>query len=253
MIQYNYLTKKIILLLFLFFAPSLSAQDELLKGFLKSVDVVNQEVLKITELSDEDENAIGKDLDKKISKEFKPGKEIKFNVKKIFDKIKKNVTRKKINYRYSIVNDTTVNAFTIAGGKIYILTGILNFLDTEDELAFVIAHELAHNELKQCIKKVQYSALASKVNPHLGEIVQVAYSVYSVPFTKYEEYDADELGVKLMLKAGYKVEGAVSFFDKLKKLEDKYKIDKRDALNDFISSHPVASDRKEKIKNKFIK
>ena len=47
--------------------------------------------------------------------------------------------------------------------------------------------------------------------------------------------------------AGYDKSGAVSFFDKLEELEKEYGIDQRDAVNDFISSHPTAKERRERI------
>jgi len=53
--------------------------------------------------------------------------------------------------------------------------------------------------------------------------------------------------VMLMQRAGYNKLGAVSFFDKLEKLEKEYGIDQRDAVNDFISSHPTAKERREKV------
>ena len=115
-------------------------------------------------------------------------------------------------------------------------------------MAFVLAHEIAHNELRHCIKRVQYAAIAESIDPNLGEIVEVAYEIYQMPFTKYDEFEADELGVRLMKQAGYDKEGAISFFIKLENLEKEYGIDNRDAVNDFISSHPTAKDRRERIK-----
>ena len=55
------------------------------------------------------------------------------------------------------------------------------------------------------------------------------------------------MGVELLKKAGYDAKGALSFFEKLKKLEEKYGNENRDPLNDFISSHPTALDRKKRI------
>jgi len=91
--------------------------------------------------------------------------------------------------------------------------------------------------------------LASSVDPSSGEIVQVAYGMYSMPFSKYDEFEADENGVMLMLKAGYKKSGVVSFFEKLEMLEKEYGPDKRYGLNDFISSHPTARERRDRVIN----
>jgi predicted Zn-dependent protease len=111
-----------------------------------------------------------------------------------------------------------------------------------------MAHEIAHKELRHCIKRVQYAAIASSIDPNLGELIQVAYGMYSMPFTKYDEFDADKLGVALMKDAGYDKQGAISFFTKLLELEKEYDVDQRDAVNDFISSHPTAQERRERVK-----
>ena len=234
---------------------SLNAQDnndnDLIKNLLQTADIVNETILELTALSDDDENAIGKELDKQITQEVKITKERKFNIKRIFNKLMKYVERTNLNYNYKVVKTDEVNAYAIAGGYMYINTGILDFLDTEDEIAFVIAHEISHNELRHCIKRVQYAALASSVDPNFGEIVQIAYNIYSMPFSKYDEFEADENGVKILLKAGYDKAGAVSFFEKLEELEKEYGVDDRDAVNDFISSHPTAKERRDRVINMY--
>lgn len=238
-----------ILFLILLFTPrKLNAQNDLIKELMQTANEVNNTILDLTALSDEQENLIGEELDNQISKEVKITKERKFNLNRIFNNLLKYVSRTEINYSYKVVETDEVNAFAIAGGKMYINTGILDFLATEDEIAFVMAHEISHNELRHCIRRVQYAAIASSIDPNLGEMVQVAYSIYAMPFTKYDEFDADELGVQLMLKAGYNKNGAVSFFEKLEKLEEEYSIDNRDAVNDFISSHPTAKERRDRVK-----
>jgi len=238
----------IFILLLIISTPNIKAQDDdLIKDLLKTADILNETLLDMTALTDDEENAIGKEMDKQISQDLRFTKERKFDLKKIFKKLVKYANRKDINYNYKIVKTDEVNAYAIAGGYMYVNTGILDFLDNENEMAFVLAHEISHNEKKHCIKRVQYAALASSVDPSFGEIVQLAYNMYTTPFSKYDEFEADENGVMLMEKAGYDKSGAVSFFDKLEKLEKEYGIDQRDAVNDFISSHPTAKERREKV------
>lgn len=244
----NWRSLLLVPLLALIFSAPIKAQDEILNELLNTANLLNETLLELTALSDEDENLIGDELDKQISKDLRFSKEKKFNVKNIFDKLMKNVQRTSINYSYKVVRTDEVNAYAIAGGRMYINTGIIEFLDNENEIAFVLAHEISHNELRHCIKRVQYAAIASSIDPNLGEIVQVAYGMYSMPFTKYDEFEADELGVKLMKKAGYNKSGAVSFFEKLEKLEKEYGMDQRDPVNDFISSHPTAKERRNRVK-----
>ena len=241
----------LLLLTLILFQSQVTAQEEgdLVNELLKTANILNETLLEVTAISDEEENAIGKELDKQISRDLRFTRERKFNIKKIFNNLVKYVERTKINYNYKIVRTDEVNAYAIAGGYMYINTGILDFLDDENEIAFVIAHEISHNERRHTIKRVQYAVLASSVDPSFGEIVQAAYGIYSMPFSKYDEFEADENGVKIMLKAGYKKSGAVSFFEKLEELEKEYGADQRDALNDFISSHPTARERRDRVIN----
>jgi predicted Zn-dependent protease len=231
--------------MFLLYQPTFC--QDLIKNIFKTVDKINQELLNITAPTDEEENKIGEGLDKEIMKDKKSVKDYKFNIKQVFDKVKKHTERKKINYRYSIIKDEEFNAYAIAGGKVYLLTGLIDELDKEEELAFVIAHEIAHNELKHCIKKVQYAAISSEINPILGNLVQLAYSIYHLPFSKDEELEADKLAVELMKKAGYDKNGAISFFRKLQQKEKQYKKENKSDENDFISTHPQTEERIKKI------
>ena len=235
-------------MLFCLVSTTIKSQDDFLKGLLNTADVLNETLLEVTALSDEEENSIGIELEKQILQDLRVVSERKFNLKKIFKDIMRYVERTNINYGYKVVETDEVNAYAIAGGRMFFNTGIIDFLETEDEIAFVMAHEIAHNELRHCIKRVQYAAIASSIDPNFGEIVQLAYGIYSMPFTKYDEYEADELGVRLMQNAGYDKQGAVDFFIKLEMLEKEYGIDQRDAVNDFISSHPTARDRRERVK-----
>ena len=229
------------------FSQYIFAQEGLFKDLIKTADKLNQVLLDLTEVSDEEENQVGEELDKEIMKKSKATSTEKWDIKKVWNDVLKQVSRKKIKYSYKVIKEKDVNAYAIAGGKIYINTELLDFIKSKDELAFVIAHELAHIELKHCIRRIQHGVNASKIDPTLGVVVQVAYNTYRLPFNKYEEYEADSLGVVMMMKAGYSKQGAIDFFTKLAELEKKYNADKRDPVNDFISTHPFANKRKEKI------
>lgn len=249
MIYYKNLIKIFPFVLFclIFSTNNIYSQIDIFEQALKTVDKLNNTLLEMTALTDEEENNIGKELDKLIIKETKITKSNKYDVNGIFNKIKKNVKRKSLAYEVKVLQDKDINAFAIAGGKTYVLTGLLSFIESENELAFVIAHEIAHNELKHCVKKIQYGVQAAKIEPVFGDVIQIAYNVYQTPYSKYDEFAADKMGVELLKKAGYDAKGALSFFEKLKKLEEKYGNENRDPLNDFISSHPTALDRKKRI------
>jgi len=111
----------------------------------------------------------------------------------------------------------------------------------------VIAHEIAHNDLKHCVQSIQHAVRASQIDPLLGEVVGVAYSIYKHPFSQEMEYAADKRGVELMTAAGWSKQGAISFFRKLQRYEPSAEDPGIQAVNDFISTHPTAQKRIERI------
>ena len=221
--------------------------DELFNNGVNAVQAVDSALLDMTAVSDAEENQIGTELNAEILKTVKLAAYAKFKSEDVLRKMLPHCQRKTIKYDTTVVKDDVFNAYTVAGGKIFINTGLLNKLDNVNELAFVIAHELAHNELKHCIHRIQYSYRASKVQPALGTVVQLAYSTYKYPFSKEEERLADEYAVRLMQKAGYNKAGAISFFVSLEKQENKWKDSNLKAINDFISTHPTALERRQLI------
>jgi len=220
--------------------------DDLFQSGLDTVQSIDNVLLDMTSVSDSEENQIGIELKKKILIDTKAVKYARFNTALILQNITHYCDRKSLNYDATVIKSDVFNAYAVAGGKIFINTALLNGLSTVDEVAFVIAHEVAHNELKHCIKRIQHSYQASKIDPTLGAVIQVAYSTYKYPFSKIEERQADKLGVELMVKAGYKKEGAISFFKKLQEKEPKWQDANIQELNDFVSTHPSTAER---IKN----
>ncbi|GAB1350048.1 hypothetical protein MASR1M107_22630 [Ignavibacteriales bacterium] len=75
-------------------------------------------------------------------------------------------------------------------------------------------------------------------------LVDALKSVYDIPFSKYDEYEADEVGVALAKKAGYGKFGAIAFF---KRLAEHFKESNRDPVNDFVASHPLSLERAKRI------
>lgn len=214
---------------------------------IKRYSGLKEAIEDLTAISDEEENKIGNELKKILLEENTLTTTRKFDIRGIFNRIKSHALRKKIKYECFVLKDDVFNAYAIAGGKIFLNTGLINRLSSEDEIAFVIAHEIAHVELKHCIKTIQYTAKARQINPRLGEVVAIAYGLYRRAFSKQQEREADEFGVRLMMKAGYKKSGAVSFFRILEKYEPQHADPTLQTYNDFISSHPTARDRRERI------
>lgn len=211
------------------------------------VDGLDQSLLNMTALSTAEENRLGAELQTQILREVGTSGTRKFNVQSVFNKLQAKSSRPDLAWECTVTASREFNAFAVAGGKTFVNIGILNSLDSEAELAFLIGHEIAHNDLKHCVQKIQHAVRASQIDPLFGEVVNVAYSIYKHPYSQEIEYAADKRGVELMTAAGYSKQGAISFFRKLQNFEPSSEDPTIQAVNDFISTHPTAQKRIERI------
>ena len=143
-----------------------------------------------------------------------------------------------------IKDDETLNAFCTPGGYIYVYTGLIKFLDSEDELMGVLGHEIAHADLRhstrQLTKVMGLQVLLAVVsgNSDPTMIEQVALALTSLKFSRTHETEADEHSVHYLCNSGYNAAGAAGFFEKL---------EGSSTPPEFISTHPDPGNRVENI------
>ena len=163
-----------------------------------------------------------------------------------------NVTYKdEFTWKVHIIqDDNTLNAFATPGGYIYVYTGLIKFLDNEDDLAGVMGHEIAHADQRHSVKQLQkmygIQMLLSIVlgdNPSQLETIagQIAGSLAGLSFSRAHEEEADEYSVIYLSETPYQCNGAHSFFTKLLEEEMTGNTPK------FLSTHPNPADRIEDI------
>ena len=145
-----------------------------------------------------------------------------------------------------IKDDATVNAFCTPGGYIYIYTGLLKYLTSEDQLAGVMAHEMAHADRRhttdQLTKVYGIEFLISIVlgsNPN--DLASIAESLVFLEFSRENEAEADQYSVVYLCPTDYNAAGAAGFFEKL--IADGQSGD----VPVFLSDHPDPGDRLESI------
>jgi len=144
-----------------------------------------------------------------------------------------------------IEDDETLNAFAVPGGYLYFYTGLIKFLDSEDEFAGVMAHEMAHaaerHTTDALTKQYGFSILAEII---LGEnqniLTDIALGLTSLAFTRADETDADTHSVIYLAETDYDCTGAAGFFEK---------IEGEPQPPEFLSTHPSPSNRIENIDN----
>jgi predicted Zn-dependent protease len=131
-------------------------------------------------------------------------------------------------YRFRIVQDRTLNAFALPGGYIYFNTGTILAAKDIDELAGVMAHEIAHAKRSHVARMAEKSAIPSLLaallgigaavatgDPAAAIVAQGVSQSMQIAFTRENEVEADSVGTVFMVRAGYDPRGMASFFDRL--------------------------------------
>lgn len=166
---------------------------------------------------------------------------------------------KYFSWEFNLIEDKTANAFAMPGGKVAVYTGILKYTQDEKGLAVVIAHEVAHvianhggERMSQLLlaqfgHNVLSKALDEK-SQTTREFLMLAYGVTMnlgvvLPYSRLHEREADRIGLTIMARAGYDPHAAVSFWERMRDSR------KSNELPEFLSTHPVAENRINDIKN----
>ncbi|MBP9084999.1 MAG: M48 family metallopeptidase [Kofleriaceae bacterium] len=169
-------------------------------------------------------------------------------------------------WHFVILDDSIVNAFAAPGGYIFITRGALQLASNEDELAAVLAHEIAHvrrghalgSIKKSRISSVYKEALTSSVEldqQALGGLAQafdgamddMLDSLLVKGYSRDTEFEADAIGMEIMAKAGYNTDAFVAYLDRLQRQQ-------ATGSGGFSATHPKASDRVatlKKIRSKY--
>jgi predicted Zn-dependent protease len=140
-----------------------------------------------------------------------------------------------------IHDDKTLNAFCTPGGYIYVYTGLIKFLDSEDHLAGVLAHEIAHADRRHTTKQMlENQGLQLLTQAVMGKnqnaILNIAKGLVSLKFSRNDESDADKMSVNYLCPTFYQADGAAGFF---KKLQEQTK----GGTPEFLSTHPSPANR----------
>ncbi len=209
--------------------------------------------------STEKEISLGQAYAKIIAKEMKISKnpvDIE-RVNRIGQKLVNVCDRKELNYYFYVINANEKgetgdkNAFSIPGGYIYIYKGLLDDLN-DDELAFVLAHELGHIVSRHGIKNAQASTVygilaaaagAASRDPQFAQGVSFALAQIMVAYSREDEFNADELAVKYTKAAGYNPKAGIEVMEKL------YKDNKKKLYPiSYFRTHPYTAERIAHIK-----
>lgn len=162
-------------------------------------------------------------------------------------------------YRVAFLDTPQVNAVSAPGGFILISSGFLSLVESEDELAAIIAHEIGHVALKHGLSAISESNLTdalqiigkeaaassgnmavSELNSLFGDSVnEVVGTLLDKGYSRSAEYEADEYASKLLLRTGYNPNALGTILDKLEKASK--------TEGGWFETHPSPDDRKDEI------
>lgn len=156
----------------------------------------------------------------------------------------------RFDWQITIIDQDVLNAFAAPGGKLYFYTGLLKYLDNAAELAGVLGHEMAHADLRHSARQMQKdyglniaAGIIFGSDPSSVEqiLIGIGTGAAGLKFSREDEYQADEFGVRYLAGTSYDSRGGAGFFEKL--IEEGNDTQTWEVL----STHPDSQDRVDKI------
>lgn len=175
-------------------------------------------------------------------------------VNRIGQKVAANTERKDVQYRFYVIDSPIVNAFALPGGYIYVSRGLLTLANSEAELAAVIGHEIGHVTGRHAAERMSQGTLAgigativgiASGSSAVAQAAGTGANLYLSSYSRGQEHQSDELGVRYLSRSGYDPSAMSSF---LRSLDAQSKLDAKLAGRNgtgfnYFSTHPITSDR----------
>jgi predicted Zn-dependent protease len=153
------------------------------------------------------------------------------------------------DWEFALLRDESPNAFALPGGKVGVHTGLFKVVNNQNELAAVMAHEIAHVTARHSAERmtremaieVGLMGIGAATNPAAADLLAQAATLGIVlPFSRTQELEADEIGLIYMATAGYDPRAAIEVWQNF------------EALNggrppEFLSTHPSPPNRIERL------
>ena len=196
----------------------------------KSV-LANMELDKPAKRSKVDIKAFKESNDYFIDRFLNSGKVVAYSKANIYldrvaDKLLAHDPGLRAKVKFYLVNTSEVNAFTFTNGMIFVNIGLFARLENEAQLAFILAHEIAHYTEKHAFERYKFASESEVEDMGEEEFLEVVLS----KFSRTQEFEADKIGFNIFKKSGYSLPEATKVFDILKISEypvENKKIDKQ--------------------------
>ena len=237
------------------------------RAFLNFVADTSRELARVpvalAPLSDEEEVRIGDEMSGQhsLAVETSEDDENTRAAQKYIQKVGGRVAgqaHRKLPFKFHYIPDGNfINAFALPGGHVYIGGGLIALMDSEDELANTLGHEVEHIDLRHCAERIQLEGRTR--NLPLGGLVRLPIEIFEAGYSKTQELEADRQGTALAVRAGYSPMGAIRMFEAFDRLYQEHVTHAQtpqeelsgvaiQTLEGFFRSHPPPQERIEQIR-----
>jgi predicted Zn-dependent protease len=177
-------------------------------------------------------------------------------VRQVAGRLAQAAKRTDVSWQFNVTDDTEPNAFALPGGYVYVTRGLLVLLNSEDELAGILGHEMAHVLDRHAARRAGAATpfallfgvpagILGAVSPVLGGIVggtgELASGMVLASYSRDQERDADQHGIALAARAGWDPAGLASFLHTLEREEALAGQDHK--RPGFFATHPATPER----------
>jgi len=153
-----------------------------------------------------------------------------------------------IEYRFAVLETPTVNAYAAPGGYIFVTRGALALMQSEAELAGVLAHEVGHVNRKHVINQIRKSDTMREVRDQLDiqgatldRVVGTGSNALFMGLSRGDELEADSAGIEYASAAGYDPGGLAAFITRLDRHAGE------GPVTEFFATHPQPGERTERL------
>lgn len=180
-------------------------------------------------------------------------------IRRVGERIAAVIDRPDYRWEFAVIDEPTVNAFALPGGKVAFYNGILPICMDENGIATVMGHEVAHVLARHGAERLSQEQIVSVGemalltgllgrNPEAQDAMMRAYGLGAqlgilLPYSRKHELEADEIGLILMAKAGYDPRGAVAFWRRMNDAK------KGGGPPEFLSTHPSDEKRIQRLES----
>ena len=234
--------------------------DSVLEMWGDLVRDADQVAMKAAPVSAADEIALGEKFSAAMKDNWPAEPVLTAYVDGVGQPLKAFLRRKEIPYHFQVVDSPSVNAFALPGGEIYVFRGLLEFVESEAELAAVLGHEMSHVDLKHCVDRYRYQLSLKRAGVgDIGQIVDMARSLATISYSQFQEVEADTQGARILIDARYDPDAAARVFTRMGEvLEGKRRPGAKtpagevaastvNMVSDYFRSHPGSEDRARRL------